>query len=602
MKKHSKIFEIILHVLGFPLLLLVVTIVSMVSLHGGAGYGLPIFVGMILTIVLAGVYYLAYFILTRKEKKRREKLKSKIEACERKGLSRPSDPGIRTGIVLAIIAVCTLAGLWGAVDNLLPNAIAGATSNTVYWEDLSDNWEARGEVHEELLETFITRSFYAGNLKSKSLNDYLKEGITNKEVKELINKEFASIDKNGYATFTGPSIDLAQKNRMTIPALVHLLLDNRGPVTDESGNRADEMIPLVTFVPAVIPSNQPDISLDQNYQYMRHSGEYIFYTEDFEKVGEKATHLVVFESNVGYRKIQFLSSKSGEASYTYVIDTANGFEMRYYETLIDRIVSTLTVKKDGNGYKVISYDEEGKEVGTSYATLDEIFENEFIFELFKGLNINGIADTKVVVATDFGEPDDGEARIPSGWGGYGYIVLEKSTTLAYADWNVLDMLGEPMGFELPLSMIKDLKIEFGPVNISGEDLLTKYAQTIDDVLATAGELTAKKELLGSKLTISLNYDTGELSLVPCNEERGTLDYMKTAWLYNNGLLYVLVSLFATRKLYLIFAAVIALTSYGIGVMHAWTNEEAEKKAQKQNEPLVDEDEIIDDTAVSETDV
>lgn len=600
MKKLSKIFEIILHVLGFPLLLLVVTIVSMISLKGGAGYGLPIFVGMILTIVLGGVYYLAYFILTRQEKKRREKLKGKIEECERKGLARPSDPGIRTGIVLAIVAVCTLAGLWGAVDNLLPNAIAGATSNTVYWEDLSDNWEARGEVHEELLETFITRSFYAGNLKSKSLNDYLKEGITNKEVKELINKEFASIDKNGYATYVGPSIDLAQKNRMTIPALVHLLLDNRGPVTDGSGNRLDEKIPLITFVPAVIPSNQPDITLDQNYQYMRHNGEYIFYTEDFEEVGERANNLVIFESNVGYRKIQFLSSKTSEISYTYVIDTANGFEMKYYETSIDRVLQTITVKKDGNGYKVTSYDGE-EEVVTSYTTLDLLYEGEEAFELFKGLNITGIADTKVVVATDFGEPEDDDARMPIGWSGYGYIVLEKSTTLAYADWNVLDMLGEPMGFELPLSMIKDLNIEFGPVKLSGEDLLTKYAQTINDVLATAGELTAKKELLGSKLTISLNYDTGELSLVPCNEERGTLDYMKTAWLYNNGLLYVLVSLFATRKLYLIFAAIIALTSYGIGVMHAWSNE---NEAQTQEEAVIPDDEevILDDTAVSETDV
>lgn len=584
MRKLAKIFEVIFHVLGFPLLLVLLAVASIATIKGGLGYGLPVFVGLILTAVLCVVYYVAYIILTLGEKKRREKIKGRIEASKRNGSYRPSpsDPGIRTGIILAIIAVCCLSGLWLAVDTLLPNPIATATSSTVYWEDLTDNWQARGEVHEDLLNTFIKRAFYAGNLKNKTLNEYLKEGIKNKEVKKLIDDEFASIDKNGYGTFIGPAIGLAQDERMTIPALVHLLLDERSPITDDNGNRLDEKIPLVTYNIVYEFPEAMDIDTTKNYQYLRHTYEkdekYVLYNENFEE-DSVFDSLVVFEANKGYRKIQFLNANPANRSFEYVIDTVNGLEINCTVIINDRIVETALIKKTSSGYALKKSD------GTDmpYATLDEIYDDEINFEFLQGL------EPAEVTAQTFLY---GNGVTPENWIGFDYVVLEKGTYLAYADWNVLDMLGESMGFTLPLSEIRNVDL-FGLATVG--ELLDTGTQTINDVLATASVLTAQKELLGSKLTVKLDFDTGELSLVPCNVERGTLDYMRTAWLYNNGLLYVLVSLFSTRKLYYIFAAVIALTSFMIGVMHELANkgETKEKKKKKGNNANSDDD-IIDD--------
>lgn len=591
MRKLAKILEVVFHILGFPLLLVLLVVASISTIKGGIGYGLPVFVGLILTAVLCIAYYVAYFIMTKGEKKRREKNRARIEASIRTGSYRPAtqDPGIRTGVILAIIAVCCLSGLWCAVDTLLPDPIASATSNTVYWEDLTDNWQARGEVHEDLLDTFIRRAFYAGNLTSKTLREYLDEGIRNKEVKDLIDAEFESIDKNGYGTYIGPAIGFAQDERMTIPALVHLLLDKRTPVTDANGVRLDKQIPLATF--NVVSGEDSFLDLDEtlNYQYMRHNQKYHVYDENLDEVSE-VDGLIVFDGNKGYRKIQFMAGNGKTNSYIYTIDTVNGLEISCRVLNLDRVVESSSIVKVSNGYKVTKSDESE----FVYSTLNELLESEEEsamdhYSFFIGY------DPTTITALDLLEND----LMPYGWYVDDYYVFEKTTYLAYADWNVLDMLGEPMGFELPLSALGGLEIELGPIKLVGSELLTKYAPTLDDVLATASVLTEQQELLGSRLTLNLDFETGELSLVPCNVERGTLDYMKMAWLYNNGLLYVLVSLFSTRKLYLIFAGVIALTSFLIGYMHELaskgeTTPSRKKKGKKGKDEVISDDDLIVD--------
>ena len=591
MKKVAKILEIVFHILGFPLLLVLIAVASIATIKGGIGYGLPVFIGLILTAVLCIAYYVAYFIMTKGEKKRREKNKARVEAAVRTGSYRPStqDPGIRTGVILAIIAVCCLSGLWAAVDTLLPDMIADATSSTVYWEDLTDNWQARGEVHEDLLDTFIRRAFYAGSLKNKTLKEYLNEGIRNKEVKELIDAEYESIDKNGYGTYIGPSIGFAQDERMTIPALVHLLLDKRSPITDENGKRLDKQIPLSTF--EIVLSEETDEELTSHYQYLRHNQQYYYYDENFDEVLSPTDGLIVVAENKGYRKIEFLSANKKVNSYVYIIDTVDGLRIDCKVYSYDHVVETSVIEQVKNGYKVTKSDE----TENVFGSLDDLFENEADevldhYGFFLGVNPAGVTAEDLLSGS----------LIPDGWYINKYNVLRKSIYYAYADWNVLDMLGEPMGFELPLSSISEIEFELGPVKISGSLLFTDYAPTLDDVLATASFLTEQQELLGSKLTLALDFETGELSLVPINVERGTLDYMKMAWLYNNGLLYVLVSLFSTRKLYLIFAAVIALTSFLIGYMHELaakdesTPKERKRKFKKGNDEIDSTVEYIDD--------
>lgn len=586
MKKYKtfKAIEIICHILGFPLLLAVLVGVSIPTFKGGIGYGVPVFAGVIVTFVIALIYYIVFFVSASKEKKRRAVLQQRIESADRNGSVRPStaDPSRKTGIVLAIVSVICLTGLWVLIDLALPNPIQTATSNTVLYEDLSDNWQARGDVHVELLDEFITKSFKAGNLKQKSLDEYLKEGIKNAEVKELIANEFESIDKNGYATFIGPSIDLAQNERMTIPALVHLLLDERTPVSDSNGKRTDSMIPLTTFALRVVTDENADFEVGSNYQYIRSNQAYQLYTGNFDKVGNTYTHLIIFDSNVGYAKVQFLSAKNDDFSFVYEINYSDGLKIACYQYKLDKVVSISIIEQNGNGYKCTLTESGEEPITTDYATLREAFEDFAEFEFMAGLD-----PTKLTVNSFIGD----DAVAPSMWIPSEYIALEKTTELAYADWDVLDMLGSAMGFNVPLDVIKSIDITFSGMRITGDKILTSYAPTINDALATVSALASTKEILGSDLTIGFNTETGELSLVPCNEARGTLDYMRVAWLQNNGLLYVLVGLFSTRKVFLIFGAVIAMLSYVIGVMREMY---AKGKSEQQ-----DQSEAVEETVETE---
>lgn len=599
MKKYKAI-EIVCHILGFPLLLAVLIGISVPTFKGGIGYGIPVFAGVIVTVVMALIYYIVYFVLAGKEKKKREALKQRIDAADRNGSVRPTtaDPARRTDIILAIVSVVCLTGLWILIDLALPKPIQTATSNTVLYEDLSDNWQARGDVHVELLDEFITRAFNAGNLKQKSLDEYLKEGIKNKEVKELIAAEFESIDKNGYATFIGPAIDLAQNERMTIPALVHLLLDERTPVSDGNGQRLDSKIPLTTFALRGMAIENADFEIGSNYQYIRSNQKYKIYTGEFDVVGDAYANLIVVDTNVGKTKVQFLSGANSNTSFVYEISYSNGLKIVCYQYKLDKVLSASTIEQNGNAYSYKMVENGEVVTEETYSSLNEIYNDQIEFDLFVDIDVTKLSTDSFV----------GETVItPSAWIAGDYLVLEKTTELAYADWDVLDMLGSAMGFNVPIDMIKGINISFSGISLTGEALLTTYAPTINDALATISALASAKEILGSDLTVGFNTETGELSLVPCNESRGTLDYMRVAWLQNNGLLYVLVGLFSTRKVFLIFGAIIAMLSYVIGVMremHAKTaSEKAEESVENGVTENIDENDeiselVIDDDATA----
>lgn len=201
----KKVLQIILHILGFPLLIALVIIFSLNMFKLGISYGVMAFVGLIITVVMAIIYYLVFFLMKKSGKKSIYK---------------------QTIVSIIVAAVC-LGGLWIFIDVALPDFLADATSNTIYYEDLADDYNARAEVNKALLDDFIKLNFENGNLSKKKLSVYLEEGYRNEEVQKLIETNFQSIDKDGYATFVGPWIDFANNDRMTIPTLVHLLFNKR---------------------------------------------------------------------------------------------------------------------------------------------------------------------------------------------------------------------------------------------------------------------------------------------------------------------------------------------------------------------------------------
>jgi len=212
----KKGLQVLLHILGFPAMLAVIAIVSVPIIADGMSYGIMVFVGLIVAVLMTVIYYVCFAIITKSKKK--SKTKQTIS------------------LVLTVFFI--LCFFWIVVDIALPNFFADATSDTIYYEDIIDDYAARAAVNKALMDEYVRRNYMNGNLGGKvhSLEDeeeieelekYQKEGIKNDEVKKLLTIHFASIDGNGYATFTQPWISLATSDRLTIPTLIHLLLDER---------------------------------------------------------------------------------------------------------------------------------------------------------------------------------------------------------------------------------------------------------------------------------------------------------------------------------------------------------------------------------------
>lgn len=359
----KKALQILLHLAGFPLLIALVIVFSLDMFTLGISYGVMVFVGLIITVVMAIIYYLVFFLKAKSGKK----------------------PIYRQTIVSILVASLCLGGLWIVIDVALPDLLADATSNTIYYEDLADDYNARAEVNKELLDEYIRRNVANNNLKSYSVNQYIEQGYRNEEVKTLLKQHFQSIDKDGYVTFVGPWIDMANDDRMTIPVLVHLVINKRD------------------FAEMPFPT----------------------------RVGE---------------------------------------EMK---------------------------------------------------------------DDPVI-------------------------------------WTVLDMLGEPMEFDLGPDGMALI-----PKNMIGT--LAFLQKSINQIFDSVTDAIESDDVLGAPIFIKL--DGTVVSIIPSNQSRGTLDYQRMAWLDSNGLIFMITSLFSIRRLFLIFAGVLIITTYAIGLLR-----EEEAKSSKSGGP------------------
>lgn len=210
----KRFLKIILFLIGFPALLGFVVWKSLTVIQEGSTYGFWPYVGIILAGVFALVYLIAFIITGVKAKK---------NAGNRKK--------VMGGVVaLVIVSFVMTAGLWLVIDipKLLPDILNSATSGTIGFDDLRENYSAQSEVHGNLLDEFIKLNYQNENLdNSYTLDSWLEAGYSSPEVQDLIATNFASMDKNGYVTFKGPWINLADGGRLTIPVLVHLIINER---------------------------------------------------------------------------------------------------------------------------------------------------------------------------------------------------------------------------------------------------------------------------------------------------------------------------------------------------------------------------------------
>lgn len=205
--------KILLFVIGFPALIGLAVYSSLTVFQEGQSYGFLPFAG-VCVLALFFIAYLITFIVTEIKAK-----KSGTKKVAMKGM-----------IALVLVAFIFTGGLWLVIDILLPDILEDATSGTMKFDEVRDNYKVQAEINGGLLEKFITLNYENENLdNSVALETYLQEGYRNERVKFLIHENFNSLDTNGYAalTATGPWVSLADGDRLTIPVLVHLLFNEK---------------------------------------------------------------------------------------------------------------------------------------------------------------------------------------------------------------------------------------------------------------------------------------------------------------------------------------------------------------------------------------
>jgi len=512
------VFKVILHVVAWPLLFALIFIINRNVIAGGSMYGLSVFVCFIVAAVGALIFYLTYF-LVRTRKKRSI---------------------INQHIIIAIVAVLSLGGFWMLLDAFIPAPLETATSSTLRWEDLSDNWAARAEVQEQLLSDYVTINYNLGRLTApngETLEDYIKAGPNgNEELHALLEADFHSIDSDGYASFKGPAIDYAQADRMTIPVLLHLFLDDRSAVQGANSDYAKA-------------NNLPELTIAVPY--------YTAYTIG---VGDDPDEVSYEDVRIyhGYKA----NDISGNSEATFFV-TDQDLNVQY-DTDKVAVISRMRGKWM-LVTKVIKYGEETVEEATAYdtkgAALTALYAHE---EGFESYFIGGYKQASV-------------------------------------GWHVLDMMGTAMDMQvLSASMMDtDLVAVIDSLPLDGalagvkdgiKDALNNFhirfvsdvfqLDLVPDALAQVADLTAEDELLGSPIYISVDSSTGTLYLTPSNSQRGTLGYMEMAWLENQGLLYIIVSLFSTRTLFYIYAPFMGIIAILLGVIR-----EQERKLKEAGVPM-----------------
>lgn len=209
-------FKVLMYILGFPLMIGAVVYASWPIIEAGKTYGIYIFAGIGLTVVLGLLYLVAGLITWNASRK------AKTVTAIRKATA-----------ALVICGVVLTTGVWFAVDQVLPDILDDATSGTITYEDVMYDYINKAEYHNLLLTKFIEMNLANGNLNEAYREQYFEEGYRNEEVKNLIHTNYKSLNEDGFNTFVGPWLDLANDDRMTIPTIVHLVINDRLESTED---------------------------------------------------------------------------------------------------------------------------------------------------------------------------------------------------------------------------------------------------------------------------------------------------------------------------------------------------------------------------------
>lgn len=469
---------VLLHLIGFPLLLFAVISNAKLIVKNGKGYGIFAYAGIILVLAFALVYYIVFGIMVLRKKK----------------------SPIRQSITLSIIAMLLFSGLFIFISVAAPDKLLSVTSGTISYEDLTGQYNERAATNKKLLDDFVYLNTFAnGNLvyadskkpedgsnltviyelknkkpyeniesfkqngyklelatnlpEIKSLDEekykkeknkwivaqkdaydyYTEKGFKEKKLVELVKGIYSSLNDDGYANFSGPWMDFAAANVITIPVLVHLLLD------------ANKHAPSKPF---------PSLSADG-----------------------------LRTAPVKWSVLDMMGPPLGISTYQYK-DTVNAL----YEVQKENIEQNAKLSKE----------EKDKQIAKLTAT----------------------------------RYDD----------------------LSKAEYNNI--------FEVP-SMSINLDLVKNPA-IS--DLFANSSVFVNGLFGLITNIAGSEGVVGAPIYVDIDPNNGKVNLSGSSIRRGAMGYQNSAWFDSNNLIYMLISVFSTRVLCLIFSGYLILMSLLTGLL------------------------------------
>lgn len=410
--KLRKTLYVLLQFLGFPLMILVVFINMKYILKKGASYGIFVYAGLIMATAIG----LVYFIIMIRMKKRKKK------------------SPLKQGVILAIFSMCALTGLWLFIVTVAPKLLLKATQGTIYMEHLTDDFNARVDINDQLIDDFIKLNVYNKNLV---YTDTKKDPIT------------------GDITLNGKKLPVIPKLKTNYDS--------------EQERKA-----------ALLAKEQAEKEWEKIYQTQY---------EKYRKLGYKSKRLRYLMKN----HFQSIHSDGNAVHKGPWVDFANSSRLT-----VPTLVHLLLDEKEYNNVPLITITADGVKTGP-------------------------------------------------------------------VKWTILDVQGPPLGKPFDPGMSLDLGGFIKPGS-SLEGTLKAAKPLIPGIVGIIENLVKDKRVVGAPLYIDIDLDKMKLNLITSSQKRGMLGYQNSAWLDANNLIYMLLSVFSTRMIFLIFGGIIAVISIVSGLL------------------------------------
>ena len=187
--KTYKIINTLLYALGFPVLFIIALVKSIGwSKHGmyGAGAFAPLIATIVLWALVGGIQLLIMQIA------------KKHNTTNKKGYS----------FRLAAVPIMVIAGVFMIVDTVLPSILNSATSSTILYEDVVEDYQGQHEKLVERVEAFKKKNNLDASVK-----------FEDEEFQKIFAPMFSSMDK-AYNSFDPLAIEMALAEKDLLGAIM----------------------------------------------------------------------------------------------------------------------------------------------------------------------------------------------------------------------------------------------------------------------------------------------------------------------------------------------------------------------------------------------